>query len=205
MNHADAVALGAVEKYFLGELSVAERDEFEAHYFECADCASQLQALEAMRGTLRDTSLAVLPAPPAPWWQRPAGARWAWAASVLFAGIIGYQNLVVVPQLRTAAHQPRLIATVQPDVQFRGSTSPSMQFRVPLQFPPGFARYRIELQSATGTPLSTLHVSAGEAAASEGIGFARTAQQSGNLQVVLYGENTSLQPQEIKRHRVYVP
>ena len=49
MNHADTVALGAVEKYFLGELSVAERDEFEAHFFECAECASQLQALEAMR------------------------------------------------------------------------------------------------------------------------------------------------------------
>lgn len=205
MNHADTVALGAVEKYFLGELSVAERDEFEAHFFECAECASQLQALEAMRGTLRESPSRVSRPPARPWWERPSGARSAWAASVLFAGFIGYQNLVILPQIRTAAHQPRLITTIQPDVRFRGTPSSSMEFRVPLQFPPGFARYRIELQSESGSSLSALHVTAGEAASSEGIGFARTPRQSGTLQVVLYGENASLQPQEIKRHKIYVP
>ncbi|MBS1830667.1 MAG: zf-HC2 domain-containing protein [Acidobacteria bacterium] len=205
MNHADTVALGAVEKYFLGELSVAERDEFEAHFFECAECASQLQALEAMRGTLREPSSIALPPSARPWWERPTGARSAWAATVLFAGFIGYQNLVTMPQLRIAAHQPRLLTTIQPDVRFRGTPSPSMEFRVPLQFPPGFARYRIELMSESGSSLSTLTVTASEAASSEGIGFPRTPHQSGSLQVVLYGENASLQPQEIKRHKIYVP
>lgn len=205
MNHPDAVALGAVEKYVLGELSVAERDDFEAHYFECAECASQLQALEALRGTLREPPPQVMPARGRSWMERPAMARAALAASVLLGVVVGYQNIYTLPELRQAVHQPRLITTIQPDTQYRGAPVAAMDFRVPLQFRPGFTAYRIELQSASGSPLAGLHVTAQEAASSEGIRFARTTERSGNLQIVIYGENASFQPQEINRHRIYVP
>lgn len=204
MNHADAEALGAVEKYYLGELGVAERDEFEAHYFECAECASQLQALEAVRGTLREPLVAEA-APQRPWVEKPGVARWAFAASLLLAAVVSYQNLYTLPQLRQSVQRPRLITTIQPDVRYRGTPAAAMEFRVPLQFPPGYASYRIELQSASGSKLSDLHVTAAEAASSEGIGFGRSAERSGDLQVVLYGHNASFEPQEVNRHKIYVP
>jgi hypothetical protein len=43
MDHTEAVAKGAIERYQLGELSGAELDEFETHFFECADCAEELR------------------------------------------------------------------------------------------------------------------------------------------------------------------
>jgi len=44
MDHAEAIAKGAVERYQLGELSGKEIDEFETHFFECAHCADDLRA-----------------------------------------------------------------------------------------------------------------------------------------------------------------
>jgi hypothetical protein len=44
MDHAEAIAKGAAERYQLGELSEKEIDEFETHFFECADCADELRA-----------------------------------------------------------------------------------------------------------------------------------------------------------------
>lgn len=205
MNHAEAVTLGAVEKYVLGELDVADRDEFEAHYFECADCASQLEAIEALRRTIREANTVVRPMRPRTWIEHPGVARWTLAASVFLAAVVTYQNLYTLPNLRQTVNQPRLITTIQPDTQYRGTPVPSMDLRVPLQFRPGFTSYRIEVQSATGAPLARLHITAQEAASSEGIRFPRTGELQGNLMIVVFGENASFTPQELSRHKIYVP
>lgn len=44
MDHTEAVRSQAVVKYVLGELSEILREEFEEHYFQCAECARDLQA-----------------------------------------------------------------------------------------------------------------------------------------------------------------
>ncbi len=44
MDHAEAVAKGAVDRYQLGELSEREIEEFETHFFDCTDCANELEA-----------------------------------------------------------------------------------------------------------------------------------------------------------------
>lgn len=38
MNHEEAIGTHAVERYSLGEMTPEERDAFEHHYFECAEC-----------------------------------------------------------------------------------------------------------------------------------------------------------------------
>lgn len=43
MEHAEATARNAVDRYLLGELSAAEADAFEEHYFDCAECADELR------------------------------------------------------------------------------------------------------------------------------------------------------------------
>ena len=47
MDHQDAVRRGAIEKYLLNEISQAERDEFETHFFDCQECAEEMRTTAA--------------------------------------------------------------------------------------------------------------------------------------------------------------
>jgi hypothetical protein len=42
MSHDQAVSSHAAERYVVGELSGAERESFEGHYFDCPDCFEQI-------------------------------------------------------------------------------------------------------------------------------------------------------------------
>jgi len=110
MDHNEAVRLQAAEKYVLGELPQNLREDYEEHYFECAECALDLKAAAAFV----DTSREVLRAQPETlaarasvaarggWfaWLRPVVAVPVFAALVLF---IGYQNMVTIPQAKQSA------------------------------------------------------------------------------------------------------
>src|SRR4051794_4037558 len=43
MDHATAAQQHLTERYLLNELNQQARDEFEEHFFDCADCASDIQ------------------------------------------------------------------------------------------------------------------------------------------------------------------
>src|SRR6476646_7470388 len=45
MDHETAIRVGAAERYFLGEMTGADRDAFEEHYFMCPECAEDVRAL----------------------------------------------------------------------------------------------------------------------------------------------------------------
>ena len=42
MTHTEAISSLASERYLLDEMSDQEREAFEAHYFECPDCADDV-------------------------------------------------------------------------------------------------------------------------------------------------------------------
>jgi hypothetical protein len=106
MNHEEALQRGSAEKYLLMEMSEAERSDFEAHYFDCLDCAADVRAtaafLAAARKSLRP-SPATKPKPPVArkvsWfhflWQ-PAFAGPVVAALLL---VTIYQNTVELPRI----------------------------------------------------------------------------------------------------------
>jgi len=54
MDHNDAIQLQAAVKYVLGELSQVQRDEYEEHYFDCAECAVDIKALATFADTARE-------------------------------------------------------------------------------------------------------------------------------------------------------
>jgi tetratricopeptide (TPR) repeat protein len=60
------------EAYLLGRLDPAERDAFEEHYFECAQCYSRLQVLRSVREALASVRV------PAPHGRR---VPWPWLAA----------------------------------------------------------------------------------------------------------------------------
>src|SRR6202795_317324 len=107
MDHNQSTNLMAVEKYLLEELTPDVRDEFEEHFFDCEECATDLQATAAFMATATQEFKAnPIPKPgkaakgkslSAAFW--PAAAVWsALAASLL---LVAYQNLVVFPRFKT--------------------------------------------------------------------------------------------------------
>jgi Putative zinc-finger len=43
MDHDEAIGSQAAERYVAGELSPAERDAFEEHFFDCPECAEEVR------------------------------------------------------------------------------------------------------------------------------------------------------------------
>jgi len=110
MDHNDAIQLQAAVKYVLGELSQVQRDEYEEHYFDCAECAVDIKALATFADTAREVlrqekanqlAKEALPAR-GRWlhWFQPVVTVPAFAALLL---IIAYQNTVTIPQAREGA------------------------------------------------------------------------------------------------------
>jgi len=97
MNHDDAMEMMAAERYTLGELEPAERDAFEEHFFDCSVCADDVRDSAKFAAGVRTSDARV---------KVPAVGRFNWwaAAASVFAALLGYQSLVVVPQMRVAMH-----------------------------------------------------------------------------------------------------
>jgi hypothetical protein len=110
MDHNEAVRLQAAEKYVLGEFPPNLRNEYEEHFFECAECAVDVKAVVAFVDVSREVlraeaeNLVEKKAAPAQagWlsWFRPVIAAPAFAALLL---IIGYQSFVMIPKAKEAA------------------------------------------------------------------------------------------------------
>jgi hypothetical protein len=110
MDHDLAVKSQACEKYLLGELSPDLRDAYEEHYFSCAECATELRMVAALVGAgqqilhkrlhrrLRRTLAQRRNLLAVGCWLRPD--RYPRPGNLLL--IVGYQNLVIIPQLRIA-------------------------------------------------------------------------------------------------------
>lgn len=116
MEHNQAVADMAAEKYVLGELGNGEREQFEEHYFSCPDCAQDVRDLASLAEGTRvllhtqplnsqpmNSQSTMEPAQPraSRWpdawrlpWLQPGGLAWA-GALLLVAMFAGYQTLQV--------------------------------------------------------------------------------------------------------------
>jgi hypothetical protein len=155
MDHEVASTTHAVERYLLGEMPSPERDAFEEHYFECTECAEDIRSAAAtvreMKQVLRD--LASVPKASSPgWlsWLKPQVMVPAFAALSL-AVIVGYQNTVIMPDLKA----PRSMgAAIILDGQTRAA-APALRAGDPLRFltavePGGGGRVFVELTSDSG-------------------------------------------------------
>lgn len=177
MDHTDAVKLQAVEKYILGELAPSLRNEFEAHYFECAECSLNVRSGVAFAAASRqyfaemDNRPVVVPAPKPGWfaWLKPLIAVPAFAA-LLF--LIGYQNLVTIPRLHRESGAEA--TAVEPwfslvPTNVRGGGTPtfsvvpgqgfSLVFDITAAHSDPSASFLLQLQDASGKTLLTRTVS----------------------------------------------
>lgn len=133
MTHIEAVELKAVERYLLDELKPEDREAFEEHFFDCRECAFDLRTAAAFIDEAKVQLPAFIPAKPAAnlkpveknrdWfaWLRPAFAMPAFA---LLLGVIAYQNVAVIPGLRSAAEAPRVLAWQSIHLEARSTPAP---------------------------------------------------------------------------------
>jgi hypothetical protein len=120
MNHNEARQMQAAEKYLLGELSLAQREEYEEHYFDCAECALDLKAMavfadnarEVLRQENADVAVKGGVAVHRGTSGFPGLSGWfRWLQPVLVPGfavlllLAGYQNLVSIPHWKDLAEQ----------------------------------------------------------------------------------------------------
>jgi anti-sigma factor RsiW len=80
--------------YLDGELAVSERGEVVAHLGACPSCRDELEALAAVRGSVRglpvlDLPPGVVPAPARPDRRRVPALAWAASAAAVAALVIG--------------------------------------------------------------------------------------------------------------------
>ncbi len=172
MNHDQALELQAAEKYVLGELPAAQREEYEEHYFDCPECGGDVKALAAFVDTAREvlrqdaekSAAREFTAAPSGWfhWLRPAVAVPAFAALLL---VVAYQNSVTIPRAKKEAAQGAgqlftssfslQMANVRGGEEVKVQIHPKESFALKFDFTPArtFDSYICQLQDASGRPL----------------------------------------------------
>jgi hypothetical protein len=179
MDHSEALQSEACEKYLLGELPQAQRDAYEEHYFSCAECAAQLLSAARFLGASREL-FAARPAPRViaalrnplrnPWfaWFRPVLALPAFALLLL---VVGYQNLVTIPQYREAstsrvlAMHSLILANTRGEegVHFTVSAGEPFGLYVDIPTDAAHSRYLLRLQDPSGNSAVLRSVTSDEA------------------------------------------
>jgi hypothetical protein len=130
MQHQQALATKASERYLLGEMSEVERFAFEAHYFDCPSCAEDVRTGDALaRGikavcaedaSLRPHTAVVQERPRRGWlsWLSPA-ALVPSTAAIGLGCLAAWQGLVLIPSLRWAS-SPQALSPIALRAAARG-------------------------------------------------------------------------------------
>jgi hypothetical protein len=187
MDHDLSLETKAAERYLLGELPLEEREAFEEHFFECAECAEEVRigqefaanAAAVFREQGSPVATSARKQERTNWfsWFRPLMMAEA-AACLLLAALVGYQNTVVIPGLRALARSgsagPEVLASALLAPSSRGNPrlvsipAGARFFHLALDLgpAPSFPKYACDLRSSSGAslwnvPLPTLDPAAG--------------------------------------------
>lgn len=207
MDHQEAIRIKAAERYVLGELGGELREQYEEHYFTCPECSSELRSAAAFATMARDVFSAETAGLPATSPREPRAVFFAFflrpamamAAIVLLALVVGYQNLRVIPRLRTAVSQSdapvALTSFSLIGANSRGAAAasiappPGRPFSLFLDIPPQnqFPIYTCELEDAAGARKFALEVTAQQAKDTVQLLIPAGLLPAGNYAVVVRG------------------
>jgi Putative zinc-finger len=217
MEHEEAIRLTATERYLLNELTAEQRDQFEEHFFACAECATDLRAgsqlIEKSKELLADTASKApslvprrVPAPSG-WfsWVRPAYAVPVFA---LLLAVVVYQNAVTVPRMRTALNNPQLLPWTTINTQTRGASSgkveaqPGRGFALLLNIPPdpGYSSYRADVYNAAGAKEWSLPISTNSSQDTYVVQVPPRDREPGTYHLALIGITNTGQAKEVSRN-----
>jgi len=220
MDHEEALRRDAVEKYLLNEMPQPESDEFEAHFFDCQECATDLRATAAFLDGAKKELLRLRAANPAPkvrkksWFEfpwRPAFAAPAFALSLL---VIAYQNVVVLPRFAGETAQlknPEILTSLSLiGGNSRGGAVPSAAIAkgqpllISLDIPTAerFSSYACVLVAPSGAAVWRLPVSPTQAKDTVAIRVPAGVLEQGEYRLIVQGRaNAAGEPVDLANYR----
>jgi hypothetical protein len=175
MEHAQAVEIKAVERYLLGEIAPASREEFEEHFFDCKECSEDLRIgtlfLHATKEVLATDPVSgrVRSAPRQRFqWFRP---QYALASCMALLAVICYQSFVLIPRLRTSSSPQTLALFSLASLGARDvseaviAPEPTKPYVLLVDIPAdeSFSNYRCEILTPDGRKALSVDVSAANA------------------------------------------
>jgi Putative zinc-finger len=222
MDHDLVVRQKMTERYLLNELEPSARDEFEEHFFDCPDCASDVRAgalfvehskvalakqSEPFRGSVPAT--AAVPAQAA-WFDGLRGMlRPAFAVPVMAAllAVIGYQNLVTYPQMQQALNRPQVLPWAQVNVGTYGSEGPVVTTRTGegfllfVRIPPegGYGHYSADLYNPAGKLESSFTIPAVAGQDQWPVRIPGANREAGSYTLAVHGITTAGESKEVGR------
>ena len=221
MDHDLVVRQKMTERYLLDELDAEARDEFEGHFFDCPDCASDVRAcaifVEHSKVALAKKSEPIPGSVPAA--AIPSKAGWlaglraalrpAFAVPVLagLLAVIGYQNLVTYPQMQQALNRPQLLPWASVNVGTYGSegpvvtTRPGEGFLLFVRIPPdgSYSRYAAELYDPAGKAEWSLTIPAASAQDQWPVRVPGANRAAGSYTLAVRGITTAGESKEVGR------
>lgn len=153
MSHEEVIDNNVAKLYVRKKLSPERELQFEAHYFECRDCAEAVAAKQEER---------LLVSRSEPWWRRLAFPILAPVSAVLLA-LIAFQNFYSIPSLKAqlallSVPQANTVITAHPvqlgiqDGERLRTPSATIELTLPTGAPSPF--YRVDLLGQGREPLS---------------------------------------------------
>jgi hypothetical protein len=218
MDHSEALRLQAAERYVLGELSPELREEYEEHYFECGECASDLKATATIadggRDLFRKETLEKENKRVERWfaWLRPAIAAPALAALLV---IVCYQSFVTIPKLRrdavapVAAQNADFVSLIGANSRVDGAKTFQIHrdrpaiLEVDIPATIDFGTYVCQIQDASGRAIYQNRISAADAKSTVHLIVPKGALKAGTYSLAILGEGSAgsgtRSPREIER------
>jgi hypothetical protein len=157
MDHQISTRTQAAEGYLLAELKPSEREEFERHFFDCAECAEDVRDgflfTEALKAVFREEAYG-----PEKSVDVPKGRHWLafitppqfapMAAGLAMVVFCGYQNFLQIPALHT-----RLGQLQRPQVLASAELIPASRSRVPsITIPRGAQFFQLSIAVGVAAP-----------------------------------------------------
>jgi Putative zinc-finger len=193
MDHSQAIQMKAAERYVLGELPNDLREQYEEHFFGCAECAEELNLaaafVENTRAVLAAQPVAAPARVPVVAAQRPASSGWFSAflrpsfAVPVFAAlllVVAYQSFFLIPHLKGAAIGSVASSAVAPQelesfslitANTRGgepllvTVAPGQLFGLYFDIPPDehYSSYSCQFENGAGAVEYSLNITAEQA------------------------------------------
>lgn len=213
MNHEQAVKRQAVERYLLDELSPVERSEFEEHYFDCAECASEVEAAAVFAANARSvfSEEAGRPAPVHHWWPEWLRPAYVVALAACLLLLVTYDEMLRIPGLKRELAQlaaPRaypaffLKPVARGDEQVLVTPKTATLIGLNLDVPPGsaFGVYECEIRGGAGDPGFSITVPAPASPGSPlNVLIPISRLRPGPYTLTLWGANTGPGVKELSR------
>jgi hypothetical protein len=205
MEHDFAVKSLAAERYLLGEMQPEEREDFEAHYFECRECALDVRA----GAVLEEHTAAILASQKAPARPREAGRNWfrwlqpgfvypAFAAVLVAALAIQSLRLAQMHQSLERVIAPQVVQTSVLRSETRGEPAkvrvePGQLLLLSFDVfaPASYSRYQFQIVSPAGEEVLELTGAAPPAEKPVILSIPETSLPAGRYSLIVRGVSSS--------------